>query len=67
MTVVPVLEITSEAARIEAWRLKQLLDAGYPVPLAERLAYNQHVDLHLAVELVTDRGCAPELAADILV
>ena len=54
----------SERAKVESWRLHVLMEAGYPLPLAERLAGSE-ADLHRAVELV-DRGCAPETAADIL-
>jgi hypothetical protein len=42
-----------------------LIEAGYPLPLAERLAGSE-ADLHEAVDLVARRGCAPELAASIL-
>jgi hypothetical protein len=55
----------SEWPQIEAWRLQQLLDAGYPVRLAEQLAEAHDVDLHRAVELV-EHGCAPLTAAHIL-
>ena len=41
-----------------------LLEAGYPVHLAERIAGSE-VDLHDAVELVK-RGCDPTTAAEIL-
>jgi hypothetical protein len=51
---------------VEAWRLKQLIEAGYPIPIAERIAGRVDVDLHHAVELVTSRGCAPDLAGEIL-
>jgi hypothetical protein len=44
--------------------LHVLVEAGYPVPLAERLAHSE-IDLHLAVELVL-RGCRHETAAEIL-
>lgn len=54
----------SERAKVESWRLHVLMEAGYPLPLAERLAGSE-ADLHRAVELV-DRGCAPETAAEIL-
>jgi hypothetical protein len=50
---------------VESWRLHVLMEAGYPLPLAERLAAS-HADLHLAVDLVGRRGCAPEIAAEIL-
>lgn len=54
----------SEPAKVESWRLHVLLEAGYPVPLAEQLAASP-VDLHVAVELVR-RGCDPATAAQIL-
>jgi predicted RecB family nuclease len=54
----------SELAKVESWRLHVLIEAGYPVTLAERLAASG-ADLHHAVELIA-RGCAPETAAEIL-
>ena len=54
-----------ERAKVESWRLHVLIEAGYPLPLAERLAQSG-ADLHVAVTLVTARGCRPELAAEIL-
>ncbi|HZT93257.1 MAG TPA: hypothetical protein VE985_02110 [Gaiellaceae bacterium] len=54
----------TEAELVEAWRLKRLLDAGYPVRDAEQLAVAGHVDLHQAVELAG--RCEPRLAALIL-
>jgi len=54
----------SEQAKVESWRLHVLIEAGYPLPLAERLAASG-VDLHEAVGLV-DRGCNPVIAAEIL-
>jgi len=54
----------NEPAKVESWRLHILLEAGYPVPLAERIAGSE-VDLHAAVELLR-RGCAPAVAAEIL-
>lgn len=56
----------NERGDVTAWRLQTLLDAGYPVPLAEQLATATHVDLHFAVELITVRKCAPELAGRVL-
>lgn len=47
------------------WRLRRLLAAGFPPPLALRLASAPGVDLHALLGLV-DRGCPPELAARIL-
>jgi len=54
----------NESAKVESWRLHILLEAGYPVPLAERIA-GSAVDLHDAVSLLR-RGCAPAVAAEIL-
>lgn len=53
-----------ERAKVESWRLHVLIEAGYPLPLAERLAGSE-VDLHHAVELVHS-GCAHAVAAEIL-
>jgi hypothetical protein len=54
-----------ERVKVESWRLHVLVEAGYPLPLAERIAQSG-ADLHEAVMLVADRGCAPELATEIL-
>ena len=54
-----------EVERIVAWRLYELLGAGYPVQTAERLAARLDIDLHRAIGLV-ERGCKPEVAALIL-
>jgi hypothetical protein len=54
----------SERAKVESWRLHVLLEAGYPLPLAERIAVSD-VDLHRAVELL-EIGCSPDTAAEIL-
>ena len=59
-----VIEQTSERSKVESWRLHVLIEAGYPLPLAERLAVSE-ADLHRATELVT-QGCSPETAAEIL-
>jgi hypothetical protein len=56
---------TSESSKVESWRLHVLIEAGYPLSLAERLAASD-ADLHVAVELVSTRGCAYETAAEIL-
>ena len=39
-----------EQSKVESWRLHVLIEAGFPLPLAERLA----------------RGCEPVVAAEIL-
>ena len=54
-----------EHSKVESWRLHVLMEAGYPLPLAERVA-GSDADLHRAVELV-NQGCAPETAAEILI
>jgi hypothetical protein len=58
------IEIPSERSKVESWRLHVLIEAGYPLPLAERLAGSE-ADLHRAVALV-ESGCAPATAAEIL-
>ena len=55
----------SERAKVESWRLHVLIEAGYPLPLAEQVAQSP-ADLHDAVTLVAERGCRPEVAAQIL-
>jgi hypothetical protein len=54
----------SERSKVESWRLHVLIEAGYPLSLAERLAASE-ADLHLAVELVSS-GCEHATAAEIL-
>jgi hypothetical protein len=54
-----------ERGKVESWRLHVLIEAGYPLPLAERIAQSE-ADLHHAVELVGRRGCTAEVAAQIL-
>ena len=41
----------SDREKVAGWRLHVLIEAGYPLPLAERLAHSE-ADLHIAVELV---------------
>ncbi|MGB2953465.1 MAG: hypothetical protein WBB74_08735 [Gaiellaceae bacterium] len=53
-----------ERGKVESWRLHVLVEAGYPLPLAEQLAHSE-ADLHRAVELVLS-GCEHETAAKIL-
>ena len=62
--------IPTESERVEAWRLHNLIEAGFPVVLAEKIARlyagPRAIDLHEALELVRN-GCKPELAAEILI
>ena len=55
----------TEREKVASWRLHVLIEAGYPLPLAERIAQSD-ADLHRAVELV-GQGCDPETAAEILI
>jgi len=55
----------SERDKVAGWRLHVLMEAGYPLPLAERLAQSE-ADLHSAVELIR-QGCEPKTAAEILI
>ena len=58
------VETYDERVKVETWRLHVLMEAGYPVPLAERIAHST-ADLHQAVAHDSS-GCAPELATEIL-
>ena len=57
----------NETARHEVvrWRRGQLVDSGFPFPLAARLAGDLRYDLHGLIELV-ERGCDHALAVRIL-
>jgi hypothetical protein len=64
-----IIEITppsveTERDKVESWRLHVLIEAGFPLPLAERVAGSE-ADLHTAVDLVS-AGCTPQTAAEIL-
>jgi hypothetical protein len=52
-------------AQVEAWRLHQLLNAGWQHHRAELLANRVDIDLHLANELL-QHGCPQKLALKIL-
>jgi hypothetical protein len=54
----------TEREKVESWRLHVLIEAGYPLELAAKLAHSE-ADLHHAVELVR-AGCTHETAAEIL-
>lgn len=60
------LELDAEAELVRSWRLEELERAGYAADQARELAELTYVDLHLATDLLR-RGCAPELAVNILV
>jgi hypothetical protein len=50
---------------IVSWRRERLAEAGFPVPLAARLARDPPYNLHALTELC-ERGCPPELAVRIM-
>jgi hypothetical protein len=65
-TSTQILEpLFDERSKVESWRLHILIEAGYPLSIAERLAVSE-ADLHLACELL-GRGCKPGTAAEILI
>jgi hypothetical protein len=47
------------------WRREQLIDSGFSLPVAARLAEDARYDLHALIELI-ECGCPPELAARIV-
>jgi hypothetical protein len=50
---------------VTSWRRDRLVEAGFPLPLASRLARDRRYDLHVLIGLV-EQGCPPELAIRIL-
>jgi hypothetical protein len=58
---------TSESAgpEVTRWRREQLVDSGFPLPLAARLAKDARYDLHALIGLV-EGGCRPDLAVRVL-
>jgi hypothetical protein len=54
-----------DPARWAGWRVQRLLAAGFPRPLAKRLAADSRIDVHSLLELV-DHGCPPHLAVRIM-
>jgi hypothetical protein len=64
-TATQILEpVIDERSKVESWRLHILIEAGYPLPIAERLAVSE-ADLHIACELL-GQGCGADTAAEIL-
>lgn len=60
-----IVEAASEAKRVTAWRLEQLVQAGYDEASAAELAQRLDIDLHVAEQLPRS-GCSTELALQIL-
>lgn len=55
----------NENERVERWRAQELERAGYSPEAAAELAARSDVDLHRAIDLLT-QGCPPQVALDIL-
>ena len=56
----------TEMERVEHWRAEELIRAGYDPTDAVALAARHDIDLHLAVELIS-QGCPYEMAIEILI
>jgi hypothetical protein len=54
-----------QVPEVVRWRREQLVEAGFSIALAARVASDAEYDLHAVIELV-ERGCPAELAARIL-
>jgi hypothetical protein len=54
-----------DSRELENWRRMELLERGFPEPLAGRVARDARYDLHQLIELV-EQGCSPALAVRIL-
>ena len=52
-------------ANVTTWRRDRLVEAGFALTLATRLAQDRRYDLHSLIELV-EQGCPPRLAVRIL-
>jgi hypothetical protein len=52
-------------ANVTSWRRDRLVEAGFSLPLATRVARDRRYDLHALIGLV-EHGCPPELALRII-
>ena len=61
------METASSRTRddVVVWRREQLVESGFSLPLAARVARDTRFDLHALIEL-SEHGCDPELAVRIL-
>jgi hypothetical protein len=59
------LVFDTEVDRVQEWRAEELERAGYPPRDAARLAARHDVDLHLAIDLIS-QGCPVPVAVEIL-
>jgi hypothetical protein len=60
------LALDTEVDRVVQWRSEELERAGYPVREAARLAERNDVDLHFAIDLIS-QGCPVAVALEILI
>jgi hypothetical protein len=60
------LTLDTELDQVQQWRAEELERAGYPVREAARLAERHDVDLHLAIDLIS-QGCPVPVAVEILI
>lgn len=58
-------ELYGEFEKVVGWRTESLVEHGYPVRYAERIAWHLGVDLREAERLL-DEGCPPKVAVEIL-
>ncbi len=52
-------------ANVTSWRRDRLVEAGFALPVASKVARDTRYDLHALIGLV-EEGCPPELALRIL-
>ena len=57
--------VENENERVARWRAQELERAGYSPDAAAKLAARSDVDLHQAIDLLT-QGCPAEVALKIL-
>lgn len=65
MTAAELQIPVDERSMVERWRAEELERAGFDPRAAATIAARHDIDLHLAGDLLR-RGCAPELALQIL-
>jgi chloramphenicol 3-O-phosphotransferase len=56
---------TQPDLELSSWRAERLRESGFTRAQARRIAADARYDLHALLELI-DRGCSPELAAQIV-
>ena len=56
---------TAEGVQLLTWRRDRLVAAGFPLPLASRIARDPRYDVHAVIELAA-RGCPADLAVRIV-